>query len=474
MQESMSSSRYLLSNQVIKILIACLIPFLVYLLPTEIFFSGHMSVSQHRVLCIFILATLLWVMEPIPVFATSILIISLELISISNAGLSSLIQDLNPTELIPYQDIMNAFSSPIIVLFLGGFSLAIAASKYALDNNLARVLLKPFGVTPKYLMLGFMLITAVFSMFMSNTATTVMMLSILAPVIAYLPENDGTKKAFVLAIPVAANTGGMATPIGTPPNAIALGYLEGAHSIDFLTWMAFGLPFVMIQLFLGWVIVRKLFHVNPAPIKLQLSGEFEKSFKAKLVYFTFGLTILLWLTTALHGMNSYVIAVIPVAVFTIAGIIGKEELKQINWDVLFLVAGGIAIGHALDVTGLADLIAHAIDYNRLSSFGVIAALCVLCWLMANFMSNTATANLIIPIALAISTSMQSLSETYGIQGVLVMVAFAASLGMVLPISTPPNSLAYSTGFITTKDMAKVGVILGVIGLGLIFIASTLI
>ncbi|MGB2079568.1 MAG: SLC13 family permease, partial [Vibrio sp.] len=244
--------------------------------------------------------------------------------------------------------------------------------------------------------------------------------------------------------------------------------------IDFLTWMAFGLPFVMIQLFLGWVIVRKLFHVNPAPIKLQLSGEFEKSFKAKLVYFTFGLTILLWLTTALHGMNSYVIAVIPVAVFTIAGIIGKEELKQINWDVLFLVAGGIAIGHALDVTGLADLIAHAIDYNRLSSFGVIAALCVLCWLMANFMSNTATANLIIPIALAISTSMQSLSETYGIQGVLVMVAFAASLGMVLPISTPPNSLAYSTGFITTKDMAKVGVILGVIGLGLIFIASTLI
>lgn len=458
-------------QNLVKLFISCIIPLFLLWLPNDLFFSGELTPTQHRVFCIFVLATLLWVMEPIPVFATSILIITLELITISNAGLGLFISDLNPQTLIPYQDIMNAFSSPIIILFLGGFSLAIAASKYTLDNNLARVLLKPFGSDPKYLMLGFMLITAVFSMFMSNTATTVMMLSILAPVIAYLPEDDETRKAFVLAIPVAANTGGMATPIGTPPNAIALSYLSGDNAIDFLSWMGFGLPFVLIQLFFGWVLVRKLFRVNPKPICLKLNGEFEKSAHAKVVYFTFALTIILWLTTALHGMNSYVIAIIPIAVFTIAGIIGKEELKQINWDVLFLVAGGIAIGHALDVTGLADLIAHSIDYDSLTSFGVLVALSFLCWLMANFMSNTATANLILPIALAITTSMPGLSETYGVQGVLVMVAFSASLGMILPISTPPNSLAYSTGFITTKDMAKVGVTLGLTGLFLIYAAS---
>lgn len=210
------------------------------------------------------------------------------------------------------------------------------------------------------------------------------------------------------------------------------------------------------------------------PVVLKLEGRFEQSPSAWVVYATFATTILLWLTTAWHGMNSYVIAVIPIAVFTLTGIIGKEEFKQVNWDVLLLVAGGIAIGHALDSTGLAKLLAHAIDYDSLTSLGVLAALSVLCWIMANFMSNTATANLILPIALAITLSMESLSSVYGVQGVLVIVAFSASLGMILPISTPPNSLAYSTGLITTADMAKVGVILGILGLGLLFICSCII
>lgn len=464
-------------KHMIKILVCCLLPLFVWMIPTESFFGGAMTVIQHRVMCIFFLAALLWVLEPVPVFATSILIIALLLISVSNQGLGVFISNLSDkevAELIPYQAIMNAFSSPIIILFLGGFSLAIAASKYTLDNNLARVLLKPFGSNPKYLMLGLMVITAIFSMFMSNTATTVMMLSILAPVMASLPDEDGTKKAFVMAIPVAANTGGIATPIGTPPNAIALSYLDGAANIDFMTWMGFGLPFVIVQLFLGWILLQKLFKMREDPIILKLEGEFEQSSKAWIVYVTFACTVLLWLTSSVHGMNSYVIAVLPIAVFTLTGIIGKEEFKQINWDVLMLVAGGIAIGHALDATGLAALLAHAVKYDTLSSLGVLVALSCLCWIMANFMSHTASANLILPIALAITMSMEGLSSTYGVEGVLVIVAFSASLGMILPISTPPNSLAYSTGFITTSDMAKVGAILGVIGLVLLFIASAMI
>ncbi|MGL4829825.1 MAG: SLC13 family permease, partial [Vibrio sp.] len=420
----------------------------------------------------FLLAALLWVLEPVPVFATSILIIALELIMISDKGLHGFrVPDPQYPlgDLLKYTDIFSAFSSPIIILFMGGFALAIAASKYELDNNLARVLLKPFGHQPKYIMLGLMLITSVFSMFMSNTATTVMMLALLGPIVASAPKGDLGIKALVLCIPIAANTGGIATPIGTPPNAIALQYLTGENSIDFLSWMMMGLPFVLVQLTIAWFLLQKLFPSSQATMTLKLKGEFQRGWRAMLVYITFALTIVLWMTTTWHGMNTYVVAIIPLAVFTLTGIMGKEELKQINWDVLWLVAGGIAIGIGLEQTGLAQALAHAIDYQSLSPMLIVIALSLVCWLMANFMSNTATANLIMPIAAAIGTSMSSLEQVGGLQALLIVVAFSASLGMILPVSTPPNSLAYSTGLIESKDMAKTGLVIGVIGLGIVYL-----
>ncbi len=239
------------ADTLVKLLVCFLIPLGVLMMPIDAIPIDDLTLIQHRLLAIFLLAALLWVLEPVPVFATSILIIALELIMISDKGLHlfrnpSAGHDLG--ELIAYTDIFSAFSSPIIILFMGGFALAIAASKYELDNNLARVLLKPFGTQPKFIMLGLMLITAVFSMFMSNTATTVMMLALLGPIVASAPKGDLGIKALVLCIPIAANTGGIATPIGTPPNAIALQYLTGENSIDFLSWMMMGLPFVLVQL----------------------------------------------------------------------------------------------------------------------------------------------------------------------------------------------------------------------------------
>ena len=204
---------------------------------------------------------------------------------------------------------------------------------------------------------------------------------------------------------------------------------------------------------------------------MKLDGKFQKSWQAIVVYTTFALTIMMWMTTSLHGMNTYVVSIIPLAVFTLTGIMGKEELKLINWDVLWLVAGGIAIGLALDKTGLAAALAHAIDYDALSPVAVVFTLSILCWLMANFMSNTATANLLMPIAAAVAASMESLASMGGLQGVLVVVAFSASLGMILPVSTPPNSLAYSTGLIESKDMAKTGLIIGLLGLVIVYIGA---
>ncbi|SFQ33841.1 solute carrier family 13 (sodium-dependent dicarboxylate transporter), member 2/3/5 [Enterovibrio norvegicus DSM 15893] len=461
----------------IKFLLAFGIPLGVLMMPIDWIPIDDLTIIQHRLLAIFLLAALLWVLEPVPVFATSILIIALELIMISDKGLRWF-REAQPGheigELIKYTDIFSAFSSPIIILFMGGFALAIAASKYELDNNLARVLLKPFGTKPKAIMLGLMLITAVFSMFMSNTATTVMMLALLAPIVASVPKGDTGVKALVLCIPIAANTGGIATPIGTPPNAIALQYLTGENAINFLDWMMMGLPFVIIQLSFAWWLLQKLFPAQQEEMTLKLDGKFQRNWRAYTVYATFAVTILLWMTTSLHGMNTYVVSIVPLAVFTLTGIMGKEELKLINWDVLWLVAGGIAIGLALDKTGLAEALAHAVDYDTLSPVAVVLTLSLICWVMANFMSNTATANLLMPIAAAVATSMESLSAVGGIQGLLVVVAFSASLGMILPVSTPPNSLAYSTGLIESRDMAKVGIIVGVVGLAMVYAAMLII
>ncbi|WP_010318951.1 SLC13 family permease [Vibrio ordalii] len=464
------------TGMLIKLAICFLLPIGVLLMPIDVIPIDDLTLIQHRLLAIFLLAALLWVLEPVPVFATSILIIALELVMISDKGLHlfrSPPAGHDIGELMKYTDIFSAFSSPIIILFMGGFALAIAASKYELDNNLARVLLKPFGTQPRFIMLGIMLITAVFSMFMSNTATTVMMLALLGPIVASAPKGDLGIKALVLCIPIAANTGGIATPIGTPPNAIALQYLTGSNSIDFFSWMMMGLPFVIIQLTLAWFLLQKLFPSSEKQMVLKLNGTFQKNWRAIVVYITFAATIVLWMTTSLHGMNTYVVSIIPLAVFTLTGIMGKEELKQINWDVLWLVAGGIAIGIGLDKTGLASALAHAIDYSSLSPISVVITLSLVCWLMANFMSNTATANLLMPIAAAIGTSMESLASIGGIQSLLVVVAFSASLGMILPVSTPPNSLAYSTGLIESKDMAKTGLIIGVVGLCIVYAAALL-
>ncbi|EGU40082.1 transporter [Vibrio ichthyoenteri ATCC 700023] len=455
-----------------KYIIPVVIPLLILLMPLSAFPFEGITILQQRVIAIFLLAALCWVLEPIPIYATSVVIIVLELLMLSDKGLIffRLAQD-EPQfgELLKYNEIMATFASPIIMLFLGGFFLAMAATKYRLDVNLARVLLKPFGRDPKYVMLGLMLITAIFSMFMSNTATTAMMLSILTPVIAVFGPKDPGRVAFALCIPVAANIGGIGTPIGTPPNAIALKYLVGENYISFGEWMAFGVPFVIVMMALAWFLINHLYSAEQKTIDLDIKGKFLKTPKAIVVYITFGLTILLWLMGSSHGMNSYTVALIPVAVFSLTGIINKEDLKKISWDVLWLVSGGIALGLALDKTGLAREVVHSIPFDEYSPYVVLFGAAFLCLLMANFMSHTATANLLMPIMAALGASMTSLAPLGGEVTLILVVTFAASLGMSLPISTPPNALAHATGNVESSQMAKVGVVLGVVGVALSFV-----
>ena len=250
----------------IKLLIASILAIVALYIPYEsLGINGENALNpiEIRVIAIFIMAALFWILQPFPIWSTSVLVIVLMILTVSDSSLAMF--KVEGVKAVSHKDIMGTFANPIIMLFLGGFFLAAAATKYRLDLNLARVLLKPFGKNPKMVLLGLMMITAVFSMFMSNTATAAMMLAILAPVLKLFDPDDRGKAAFALAIPLGANIGGMGTPIGTPPNAIALGALNDAgFQVSFGQWMMFGIPYVIILMAIAWVLLLKIY-----PIKMK-------------------------------------------------------------------------------------------------------------------------------------------------------------------------------------------------------------
>ena len=367
-----------------------------------------------------------------------------------------------------YKSLLACFADPIIMLFIGGFILAIAASKTGLDLYLARVMLKPFGKNPKFVLLGFLMVTGIFSMFLSNTATAAMMLTFLGPVLKSLPADGKGKTALALAIPIAANIGGMGTPIGTPPNAIALKYMNDIGiSVGFGQWMAFMIPFTLLLLFIAWFMLVKLFPFKAKEITLNIEGELKKDWRSIVVYITFICTVLLWVLDKTTGVNANVVAMLPVGVCAIIGVLTKRDLEEISWSVLWMVAGGFALGVALKETGLADTLIAAIPFGNWPAIVMVVGSGLICYAMANFISHTATANLLVPILASVGASGAVAANLAGLGGVstlLIGVAIGSSLGMVLPISTPPNAIAASTGMIEQKDMVKTGLIMGVVGL----------
>ena len=383
---------------------------------------------------------------------------------------SEQIDNLKLVSVAKQKSIFGTFADPIIILFLGGFFLADAATKFRRAINLARVLLKPFGTNPKFVLLGLMSVTAIFSMFMSNTATAAMMLALLTPVLALFKPEDRGRAAFALCIPIGANVGGIGTPIGTPPNAIALKYMQDLGlDVTFGKWMMFGIPFVLIMLLVGWLVLLKMFPISQKSLDLskELKGKFLTTPKAIVVYATFIITIPLWVIPKdYHGLDANSVAIIPIVVFSVTGVITKKDLRGMAWDVLWLVAGGFALGVALSETNLAKDMINAIPFGEWNSTVLLIGASCICLFMATFMSHTATAALLVPILGGVAGAMMKASsmDNAGAVALLVTVAFASSLGMALPISTPPNAMAYATGHIEQKGMAVSGTILCLLGL----------
>ena len=452
-----------------KAAIPLLFFFLILVLPPHVFALPGLTVLEQRVIALFFLAALCWILEPIPIYATSFMVIVMELLMLSDKGFAPFMAGKGTEEfgaVLSSTAIMATLASPVIMLLMGGFFLAMAATKYRLDINLARVLLRPFGQKPSLLLLGLMAITAIFSMFMSNTATTAMMLAIITPVLACLEEGDPGRIAFVLAVPVGANIGGIGTPIGTPPNAIGLKYLMDIRAFSFAEWMIFALPYVLVLLLIAWWLLCFFFPARQKSLVLDIRGRFMSGWRPVVVYATFALTIALWMLGGLHGMDSNVVAMIPVAIFCCTGVVTKEDLKTVSWDVLWLVSGGIALGFGMEKTGLLQRLVTSIPFESFPPIMVMVSAMFVTLAMANFMSHTATANLIMPLMAVLAGALAGLESFGGGAGLILAVTFSASLGMSLPISAPPNALASATGLVQTGHMARIGVLVGLIGLAL--------
>ena len=428
-----------------------------------------LSIIEQRTVAIFALAALMWMFEVLPTWATSVTISVLLLFTISDSSplfMRTAGDTANLGTLVSYKALLAAFADPTIMLFLGGFILAIAATKVGLDVQLAKVLLKPFGTKPKFVLLGFLCVIALFSMFMSNTATAAMMLTFLAPVLRTLPKEEKGMAGLALAIPIAANVGGIGTPIGTPPNAIALGYLnETMHQgVGFGEWMMVMVPFVIVILLIAWVVLMKIFPFTTDKIELKIENTKKPDTKTYIVWVTFAVTILLWVLDKVTGINANVVAMIPVGVFCATGVITKEDLREIDWSVLWMVAGGFALGIALNKTGLAENLVESIPFASFSPLVVLLLSGFIAYLLSNFIANSAAANLLVPILCAVGVGMGELLDPVGgARALIIGVALSTSFAMLFPISTPPNAIAHSTGLIQVKDMTKVGLIIGVIG-----------
>ncbi|MCO6436634.1 MAG: DASS family sodium-coupled anion symporter [Phycisphaerae bacterium] len=441
------------TKQWVSIVAALAAFFAPFLFPTH-----DLSVEGQRVLSILLLAVVLWVTELVPLHATAAVVILLEILLISDHAVLKLTEGFSAPS---YRSFYATLADPVLMLFLGGFFLAHGAERFTLDRNLARVLLRPFGTSPPMVLMGIVAITALMSMFMSNTATTATMMAVVLPVIARLPAGDPLRTGLILAVPVAANIGGIGTPIGTPPNAIALGALARAGiRIGFLQWMLLAVPLMIVLLLLAWAVIARRYRSREARLTLDIDCRFDRSRSAVLFYVVFACTVALWMTEELHGMSSSIVGFFPVVVLLSTAVFSAKDLQGMPWHVLWLVAGGIALGVGVGTTGLDKWLIGLVPWEGLSERVITAVLAIGALALGTLISHSATANLLVPLAMSMGAA--STIEVRPMVGA-VFVAVGSSLAMMLPISTPPNAIAVSTGTVKTKDLALVGAAVGIVG-----------
>lgn len=420
------------------------------------FYASSKGIEQPALNALFILvlATSLWITEAIPPFSVSILIIGYSIYFLHHLSPVQISED--------WQKYTGTWSSPIIWILLGGFILALGAQITGFDRKFSEFVILRFGSNPKNLLLGMMLTTAVLSMFMSNTATAAMMLAIATPMVLPYGKNEPFRKALILGIACAATLGGMGTVIGSPPNAIAVGVIQSVKKdFGFVEWMYAGLPLALVMVVAAWKLLTLKYKTQIKEINIFTSPDDEDEEQGQekrntvrnrtIVVITFILTVGLWMTSAIHGIPVAVVSFIPIVIFAVSGLVRADDIKMLPWDTLLLVAGGLTLGIVITETGLAEALLDKIPSDS-HNLIILLVLAYLSTLLSNVMSNTAAASILIPVG---TTFLPGAGIV-----VPIVIGLCASTALLLPISTPPNALAYSTGLLNQSDFRYIGAIAG--------------
>lgn len=401
---------------------------------------------------------------------------------------------------IPFREAISAYASPIIFLFLGGFIISQGMEKHSLHLRIGLGLLKLVGVGGKSILAGMMLACAFLGMWMSNTATVIMMLP-MAVSIAYLlthregeedlpPHKNDFAKAMALGVAYAGVIGGLGTFVGTPTNAILQGYLSKTYdyNLKLSEWMQFGVPLVILLIALAWVVLYYMYIRNSnvrTDVREVVREEFSKlgvmTFEEKAIAGVFGTVAICWVFSdfiaELIGMQ------LPDAVIAITGalalfliptskrmdhfVMDWKDTAKVPWGILLFFGGSLAISGALTSTGVSEWMSGELKLlDGVSMFVLITAVVILIILASELLSNVATVTAFLPIlsALAVSIDVHPML-------ILIPATLAASCGFMLPGASAPNALAYSTGYLRVKDMVKTGLVLDVLAGILVIIFS---
>jgi sodium-dependent dicarboxylate transporter 2/3/5 len=422
---------------------------LVWILPTD-----ELNNNQIYVLFLLFFAVGLWFTEAIPPFAVGILILVYLVYFLSGRFFHSV-----PMDVSQY---VNTWSSPVIWLLLGGFFIAESLKKSQLDKSILKWVLGKLGSKPSNVLLGLMMLTFIASMLMSNTATTAMVLAAIIPLCNSLGKDEPFTHAILLGIPSAAALGGMGTIIGSPTNAIAVGALNAAGGdVSFAMWMIYGLVPGLLLAFILW---KFLVYKFPARVhKIEVTSSLGKDNSTetadvgarRITIATMFLTVAMWITTPFHKIPVAVIAAIPLVFLTVSGVLNALDLQKMPWDTLMLVSGGLALGLALQDTGLAEIFVSKLKQFDIPAIPMIIVICFATMLMSNVMSNTAASTIIVPLAIILLPKNAEIAA--------VAIGLSASTALFLPVSTPPNALAYATGLLEQKDFRVTGILIGLLG-----------
>ena len=449
----MSYIKYLFRNKIsfITILLSVSVLIIVNIVSPP----AGLSSAGIKMIGIALVSALLWSTELVPIPVTALLIIFLQAVF----GITSL------------QRALSFIAHPVNSLLFIGFVLSAGLQKFNLDKRISISFIKIAGTKVRMLLLSMMSIVAILSMWMSNTSTIALVIPI---VVSIIEVSEGKyiniRRSFLIGIAYAGTIGGIATPVGTPPNPITIGFLNDMAGINltFFDWIMVGLPFTIILIPLAWLVLILLYPPEVSEIEVPEEAlQIEESGHSSLEISKFGLIfvsiVILWLAGSFFPVPDdwlYIVAVGGSIAMCLpfSGVLNWEELSsEVNWGVLILIGGGLALGSGLSSTGVIDWIVNSVfmDLQHLPiSILIIVIAAMTSISIMFFCSITATSTAFVPLAISLALQMNVNPIIFA-----AAAGVASSFAYILPANTPPNAIAYSSGFFKTGDMIKSGLIL---------------